>query len=269
MIAREQHNVMEKEKFYHSSFNDEEQLDFKQALGVVGFKEEVALIRVKIKYILKNSPSNITLLLRAIGSLETLVRLQQRDKNDSLDRIQKLMDTEFKGCITPGKPVTGNLRLMAESTRTQSRKLVPSNGGTPTVTNPPCSDRGSSPSPCTEKEPELVPDSNRVSEVLVTPESVNSPTLCTESLDRYGMLHVEDADEKPLDVSIDESASNRNRQGPGGEVDVFKAESASIGNRQGLGSEVTPTPPVSPERPVPHFQHSNSLFHRKKHHKKR
>jgi hypothetical protein len=171
MIAREQHNVMEKEKFYHSSFNDEEQLDFKQALGVVGFNEEVALIRVKIKYILKNSPWNITLLLRALNSLETLVRLQQRDKHDSLAGIKKTMDTEFKGFITPGKPVVANLHeLMAESSRTQSKKTAPSTGGTPTVTNPPCSNSDASPSLPAEKKPEA--ENSAIPEIMNPPLSV-------------------------------------------------------------------------------------------------
>jgi hypothetical protein len=63
------------------------------------------------------------------------------------------------------------------------------------------------------------------------------------------MPHVEDADEKPLDVSM--------------------AESANIRNRQGLEGEVSTSPQIPAQKPVPQFQHSNSLFHRKKSRKKR
>ena len=247
MTAREQHAITGKEEFYHSSFSDEEQLDFHPALDVVGYRQEVALIRVKIKYILKNMPSNITLLLRAINALETMVRLQQKDKHESLSGIQKMMDTEFKDLITPGKPVAANLHLIAESTSIQSKKTAPSTGKTSPVTSPTHLDTGTPLSPPAEKKPE--PGISAISELE------NTPSLCTESPDRYGMPHVEDADEKPLDVSMAESASIRNRQ---------ELEACPEQSRMG---EVS-TPLVSPKIPVPQFHHSNSLFHRKKHHKK-
>jgi hypothetical protein len=209
MTIREQHNTYGKEEFYHSSFNDEEQLDFHQALDVVGYRQEVALIRVKIKYILKNSPWNITLLLRALNSLETLVRLQQRDKHDSLAGIRKIMDTEFKGLVTPGKPVAGNLHeLMAESTRPQPKKTASSIGVTLTANVPPVSSIDTPPTVDKKLDAQVYP---------ATLVSMNTPSQCTES---------------------------------------------------GLEGEVT-TSPVPVTRPLPRFQHSTSLFHRKKSHKKR
>jgi hypothetical protein len=229
-IASEQHNVMEKEKFYRSSFSDEEQLDFKQALGVVGFIEEVALVRVKIKYILKNMPSNIILLLRVLNSLQTLVRLQQRDKQDSLARIQKLMDTEFKSNITAGKPVTVNLHeLMANSVRPHSKKTAPSSDETSTVTVPLCSNTDASPP---------IPQENKLKAgISASPESINSPSPCTESPAGSAMPH--------------ESIQSNCEPNP-----------------QEFEDEVSTLSPVSSEKSVPRFQHSNSLYRRKKHHKK-
>ena len=247
MTVHEQRTTAGKEEFYHSSFNDEESLDFHQALDVVGYRQEVALIRVKINYILKNSPSNITLLLRAIKSLETLVRLQQRDKHDSLARIQNLMDTQFNGLITPGKPVAGSLHeLMADSTRTNSRKTAFFSGVIPAASSPPHST--AAPPPPTPAENKL-----DVQVYPVTPESGNPPSLYTER----GL-------EGEVDVSMAESASIRNRQRS--ELAPGTPESVSKGLNR--GGEVT-TPLVSPERPVPQFHYSTSLFRRKKSRKKR
>jgi len=250
MTIKEQHTAYRKVEFYHSSFNDEEQLDFHQALDVVGYRQEVALIRVKIKYILKNMPSNITLLLRAINALETLVRLQQKDKHDSLAGINKIMDTEFKGLVTSGKPVATNLHeLLAESTRPQPKKTAYSVGGTPTVTNQSHLNTATPPPPPADKKPDA-------GAPTVTPVFGDPPSPCTESPDRYGMPHVEDADEKPLDVSIDESASIRNRQGLG-----------TCPEQSRMGEVITSQ--ISSPKPVPQFQHSISLFRRKKSRKKR
>jgi len=248
MTIKEQHTAYRKVEFYHSSFNDEEQLDFHQALDVVGYRQEVALIRVKIKYILKNMPSNITLLLRAINALETLVRLQQKDKHDSLAGINKIMDTEFKGLVTSGKPVATNLHeLLAESTRPQPKKTAYSIGVTSAANVPPASSIDTPP-PADKK-----PDAGALT---VTPVFGDSPPPCTESPNRYGMPHVEDADEKPLDVSIDESASIRNRQGLG-----------TCPEQSRMGEVITSQ--ISSPKPVPQFQHSISLFRRKKSRKKR
>jgi hypothetical protein len=248
MTAVEQHTAYGKVEFYHSSFNDEEQLDFHQALDVVGYRQEVALIRVKIKYILKNMPSNITLLLRAIDALETLVRLQQKDKHDSLAGISKIMDTEFKGLVTPGKPVSTNLHeLLAESTRPQPKKTASSIGVTPAANVPPASSIDTPPTADKKPDARVYP---------ATLESTNTPSQCTENPDRYGMPHVEEADEKPLDVSIDESASIRNRQGLG-----------ACPEQSRMGEVITSQ--ISSQRPVPQFQHSISLFRRKKSRKKR
>ena len=51
-----------KHGFYSRVLDEAEQLDFELATGVEGIDSEIALLKVKIKFILKNNPKNIKLI---------------------------------------------------------------------------------------------------------------------------------------------------------------------------------------------------------------
>ncbi len=63
-----------KHGFYSRVLDEAEQLDFELATGVEGIDGEIALLRVKIKSILKNDPENIKLITQATDALARLVR---------------------------------------------------------------------------------------------------------------------------------------------------------------------------------------------------
>jgi len=60
--------------FYARALDEADQLDFELAAGVEGIDDEIALLRVKIKELLKNDPENVRLITQATNSLERLVR---------------------------------------------------------------------------------------------------------------------------------------------------------------------------------------------------
>jgi len=63
-----------KHGFYSRSLDDTEQIDFALATEVEGIDDEIALLRVKIKSILRNDPDNIKLIMQATSTLARLIR---------------------------------------------------------------------------------------------------------------------------------------------------------------------------------------------------
>jgi hypothetical protein len=62
-----------KHGFYSMILDDEERADLELAIGEEGLDIEIALLRVKIKSILRHTPENIELLMKAMGVLCRLV----------------------------------------------------------------------------------------------------------------------------------------------------------------------------------------------------
>ena len=63
-----------KHGFYSRVLDEAEQLDFELATGVEGIDDEIALLRTKIKSVLRHSPERIDLIMQAINTLARLVR---------------------------------------------------------------------------------------------------------------------------------------------------------------------------------------------------
>ena len=70
-----------KHGFYSKVLDEAEQLDFELATGVEGIDDEIALLRVKIKSILKNDPENINLIMQATNALARLVKTRYNISN--------------------------------------------------------------------------------------------------------------------------------------------------------------------------------------------
>lgn len=73
-----------KHGFYSHVLDSDEQRDFVQATEVEGIDEEIAIMRVKLKSVLRHDPKNIKLIALATESLAKLVRekynLDKKDK---------------------------------------------------------------------------------------------------------------------------------------------------------------------------------------------
>ena len=84
-----------KHGFYSRVLDEAEQLDFGLAIGVEGIDGEVALLRVKIKSILKNEPENIKLIMQATDALSRLVRtrfnISKEDKKGLKEAIGNVL----------------------------------------------------------------------------------------------------------------------------------------------------------------------------------
>ena len=84
-----------KHGFYSSVLTDAEQLDFELATDVEGLDDEIALFRVKIKSLVHHDPQNIKLIIRAVNSLERLVRTKYNigkdDKKGLKDAIANVL----------------------------------------------------------------------------------------------------------------------------------------------------------------------------------
>ena len=62
-----------KHGYYSPLLDDEEQRDFFQATMVEGIDEEIALLRVKLKSVIRHDPDNINLIMEASESLARLL----------------------------------------------------------------------------------------------------------------------------------------------------------------------------------------------------
>lgn len=62
------------EGFYEKVLDEAGQMDFAEAAGIDGIDDEITLLRIKIKSILKSDPDNIRLLMAATSMLTRLVK---------------------------------------------------------------------------------------------------------------------------------------------------------------------------------------------------
>lgn len=84
-----------KHGFYSRVLDDDEQRDLKLAVCVDGLDEEIALLRTKIKAVLRHDPDNFKLIMQAMAALARLVRtrynISQRDKQGLKEAIANVL----------------------------------------------------------------------------------------------------------------------------------------------------------------------------------
>ena len=69
--------------FYSNVLDETEKQDIEQAVWVEGLDMEIALLRVKLKSVIRNDPDNIELITRAAESLARLLKVKYNiGKND-------------------------------------------------------------------------------------------------------------------------------------------------------------------------------------------
>ncbi len=80
------------EDFYGSALKAAEQIDLKEAAGVEGLDEEIAVLRVKLRGALAERPDDLALMLRGIELLVKAVSARYRLSKDEEDEITNNME---------------------------------------------------------------------------------------------------------------------------------------------------------------------------------
>lgn len=80
------------EDFYGSALKAAEQINLKEAAGVEGLDEEIAVLRVKLRGALAERPDDLALMLRGIELLVKAVSARYRLSKDEEDEITNNME---------------------------------------------------------------------------------------------------------------------------------------------------------------------------------
>jgi hypothetical protein len=98
-----------KHGFYSHVLDADEQSDFEQATEVFGIDEEIALLRTKIKSVLRHDPENIDLLMKAISTLSGLVRTRYNIGKEDKTGLKEAIGNVLKDVALPLGITIGNL----------------------------------------------------------------------------------------------------------------------------------------------------------------
>jgi len=90
-----------KHGFYSRVLDEAEQLDFELATGVEGIDGEIALLRVKIKSILKNDPENIKLIMQATNALAKLVKTRYNISKEDKKGLKEAIGNVLRDVALP------------------------------------------------------------------------------------------------------------------------------------------------------------------------
>jgi hypothetical protein len=87
--------------FYARVLDEAEKLDFKQACGVEGIDDEIALLRVKIKSVLEKDPENIRLIMAATNALAGLVKTRYRISREQRKGLKEAIGNVLREVAVP------------------------------------------------------------------------------------------------------------------------------------------------------------------------
>jgi len=91
-----------KHGFYSKAFNEAEKFDFKDASGVEGLDEELALLRLEIKKAISGGDErNLLLLVKAVGALEKIVRTRYQISTAQRQGWKDTISTIVKEVLIP------------------------------------------------------------------------------------------------------------------------------------------------------------------------
>ncbi len=99
-----------KHGFYSRVLDEAERIDFELASGVDGIDDEIALLRVKIKSVLRYDPENIKLIMRATNTLERLIRTRYNITREQKKGLKEAIGNVLKDVALPlGINIAANL----------------------------------------------------------------------------------------------------------------------------------------------------------------
>ena len=90
-----------KHGFYSRVLDEAEQLDFERATGVDGIDDEIALLRVKIKSLLKHDPENIKLIMQATNTLAKLIRTRYNISKEDKKGLKEAIGNVLRDVALP------------------------------------------------------------------------------------------------------------------------------------------------------------------------
>ena len=90
-----------KHGFYSRVLDEAEQIDFEQATSVEGIDDEIALLRVKIKSVLRHDPENIKLIMQATNALAKLVSTRYNISREDKKGLKEAISNVLKDVALP------------------------------------------------------------------------------------------------------------------------------------------------------------------------
>jgi len=99
--APEGNQYARKHGFYSRVLDADEQMDFEQATCVEGLDNEIALLRTKIKSVLRHDPENIELVMKALTALGGLVRTRYNISKEDKAGLKEAISNVLKDVALP------------------------------------------------------------------------------------------------------------------------------------------------------------------------
>ncbi len=99
--ARPGNQNARKHGFYSKVLDAEEQIDFEQATRVEGLDDEIAMLRVRIKSVLKHDPDNMKLISQATNALAKLVSTRYNISKQDKKGLKEAINTVLKDVALP------------------------------------------------------------------------------------------------------------------------------------------------------------------------
>ena len=98
-----------KHGFYSRVLDEEERLDFEQATRADGLDEEIALLRVKLKSVLRHDPENMKLITQATDALVRLIKAKYNIGKGDRKGLKDAIENVLKNVALPlGINIIGN-----------------------------------------------------------------------------------------------------------------------------------------------------------------
>jgi len=98
-----------KHGFYSRVLDEDERLDFEQATCVDGLDDEIALLRVKLKSVLRHDPENMKLIMQATNTLVRLIKTRYNIGKEDKKGLKDAIESVLKNVALPlGINIIGN-----------------------------------------------------------------------------------------------------------------------------------------------------------------
>jgi hypothetical protein len=90
-----------KPSLYEKVFNETDLQDFQIAASLRGIDDEIAFLRVKIKFLMESNPQNLSLIMKLIDLLSKLVRLQHLLHKDDKKGFKETLGSVIRDVAVP------------------------------------------------------------------------------------------------------------------------------------------------------------------------
>jgi hypothetical protein len=88
-------------RFYEEALSQAEQADFPLALEIEGVDQEIAVLRLRLRAVLKQRPEDLPLMLRGVGLLVRALAAKYRLPKADQDALAEAVADEIEGELWP------------------------------------------------------------------------------------------------------------------------------------------------------------------------